>query len=423
MRVLVISSNSFSKIHNNGKTLESFLGTFGRDNLAQLFFYHNESPDFEFCENYFQITDIDVLKKTCGLARTCGGKVGKSFAVSPMQDRKTRNILFGSARKRAKNLAVFRDMLWGMRAWNTASLRNWCRDFNPDVIFFMGGGAGFPQSVARYLSGFLNIPLVTYFTDDYLIFPQKRNVLDRIQRWRMGRFYRKTVQRSSRLFAIGEQMSKEYSDFFGKPFYPLMNSVPIFPYTEPEHKDRLVISYFGGLHLNRWQMLVRLARLASETSTIKINVYAVSAPSEEVLSAFTTVGIDFKGSVSGQELRNAIQKSDILLHVESDDSFNRSLTRLSVSTKIPEYLMSGRVILGFGPVEVASMRLLSDNEIGLVISSDCTDAEIDNLIKRISNDPEYREKIGLAGYKYAIKTFDNVQIVERFRKMMETIKK
>ena len=421
MKVLVISGNSFSNISNNGKTLESFLGPFGKENLAQLFF-HPDNPDFDFCENYFHITDIDVLKRTLGLVRKCGGTVSRtSDTIQTASSGSIDAVMFNKARNKAKSLALFRDALWNFRAWNTSELRTWCRNFAPDVIFFMGGGAGFPQSVARYLSDFLKVPLVTYFTDDYLLFPLCRNVLDKIQRCRMRRFYRKTVEKSSLLFAIGESMAEEYSVYFGCPFYPLMNSVPVQSYSAPISGKQVVISYFGGLHLNRWQMLVRLAKLIDNKENIAFRVYTVAKPDDMILNAFQEVGIDFRGGVAGQDLCDAIAGSDILLHVESDDLFNRALTRLSVSTKIPEYLMSGRVVLGYGPKEVASMKLLSDHHIGAVISSDWSDSAVKMTLNNLLTNTVYRNDLGQAGYRYAVTTFNNAKTVARFKSMIESL--
>ena len=61
--------------------------------------------------------------------------------------------------------------------------------------------------------------------------------------------------------------------------------------------------------------------------------------------------------------------ADAFLHIESDDESYCSLTKLSVSTKIPEYLISSRLVIGYGPVYLASMKLLKDNNIGIVISN------------------------------------------------------
>ena len=61
-RVLIISNNSFSSVYNNGKTLEALFSSFPKDNLAQLYFHEGSVPDFSFCERYWKISEIDLIK-------------------------------------------------------------------------------------------------------------------------------------------------------------------------------------------------------------------------------------------------------------------------------------------------------------------------------------------------------------------------
>lgn len=62
----------------------------------------------------------------------------------------------------------------------------------------------------------LNIPLATYFTDDYVINPSTTLYI----KW-LKKQYRNTINHSSLLFAIGEQMAHDYSLYYNKYFYQL----------------------------------------------------------------------------------------------------------------------------------------------------------------------------------------------------------
>lgn len=420
-RVLVISHNSFSSLTNNGKTFESFFGGIPKQNLAQLFFSSNNDIDFDYCDNYFRITDVDVILKSVGLISQCGNILkgqnnkdtvltseGKSFK----SDYINRFILL------VKKCCVLRDFIWKTRSWKTKKLEDWCLSFSPDMIFYVGGNYSFSHEVAYCISTFLKKPLITYFTDDYLIYPINRNVFDKWQKKRMEKFYRKTIDHSSLLFGIGDLMSKEYSKYFGKQFFPIMNTVSLQPYVEYKEKEPIQISYFGGLHLDRWKMIVRLAGVVKKAV---VNVYTSSVPSEAIMTEFRRVGIYYRGCVEGMELKRSIQDSDILLHVESDDVYYKSLTRLSVSTKIPEYLMSGRLILGFGPCEVASMQLLLENNIGVVITSMLSDEELEKQVTTIIQNYNLRKEIGERGYKYALQHFDNQNVVNDFQEKIKMI--
>jgi glycosyltransferase involved in cell wall biosynthesis len=420
-KVLVLSHNSFSKVANNGKTFESIFKYFPKEKLAQVFFSENENPDFDFCENYFKITDTNVLKSLLNGYSDCGTVPSSKQNQIHLPDTNSEKAskLFRYAKSKSDYMVFFRDLLWACNSWKSKAFLHWSKTFNPDVVFYVGGNFGFSHAIAQFIANYLKVPLVCYFTDDYLIYPNNKNLLDGIQRWRMKKFYTKTVQQSSLCFVIGEEMAKEYSAYFGKQFYPIMNSIEKQAYVPYVERKEIIFSYFGGLHLNRWKMLIRLAQ---SIPTGTLNVYAVEKPSEEILLQFERENIQFKGGVRGENLVKAILETDVLLHVESDDSYNRALTKLSVSTKIPEYLMSGRLIVGFGPDDVASMKILSENKIGIVISSQWQDKRIKLELEKITSNFELRKQMGLRGYAYAIAHFDNEQIAKEFKNKLEKLK-
>ncbi|MET3010573.1 hypothetical protein [Flavobacterium psychrophilum] len=419
-KILIISHNSFSKLFNNGKTLESIFGEFHKENLAQIFFSENEIPDLEYCNNYFKITDTNVLKSFFLGYSDCGSvvKSGESKNNGKVLI-KRQSTLFDFFKSRVDYLTIFRDILWSFNSWKSKSLLNWVCNYNPDIVFYVGGNYGFSHKIARYVSKKFNLPLVTYFTDDYLIYPIDKNIFEYLQHQRIKLFYPKTIQQSSLCYAIGDLMANEYSNYFKKGFISIMNSVEKQDYVRYKPNVKIEMSYFGGLHLNRWQMLIKLANLVTD---IKINVYCVEKPNEEILKLFLKSNINFRGAVEGENLKKAILSSDILLHVESNDLYYKSLTKLSISTKIPEYLMSGRFILGFGPPDVASMRILSDNHIGKVISSELTDGEIKTELDSIILNSDLRETIGKKGYNYAIEHYDKEKIAKDFKTQLEKIK-
>ena len=283
-------------------------------------------------------------------------------------------------------------------------LKIWLKNTGADVVFFVGGSAGGFHSIARYVAKYLNVPLATYFTDDYLIYPIDNDIIERFQTWRMKRFYKRTVDASSLLFCIGEKMSAEYTAYFGRQFNPIMNMTPVVPYVKKFISQRPVIAYFGGLHLGRWQMIARLSDVVKEFATVQ--VYSFSDITPEIDAAFKSSGVVYKGGLHGEALKTTMHDSDVLLHVESDDAYYRSRTRLSVSTKIPEYLMTGRPVIGFGPTEVASMCLLSDNNIGLVIPCDAADVCIETRVRNLIEDQDAYDALSLRAYEYAVEHFD-----------------
>ena len=412
MRILLVSVNPFSEDLNNGKTYESMLSGFKSEDIAQLFFclYY---PDFNYCNNYFRITDIDILKSLKG-CKQCGAPLKFYTKISP----KIKRDIFFIQNLKPRTPAFFRDILWGTKRWKTDELKKWYREFAPDMVMFVGGPYAFMSDIAIYIANDLNVPLISFYTDDYLLHSVKPGLFHWFEKCRLSRIFKKAIKKSHLNLAIGDLMAKEYSEYFGRNFYPIMNSVPIRPYHDYPKRDKLVISYFGGLHLNRGEMIAKLARMVGDRAEVRVYSFA---PTVEERYKFDSSGVIFCGRVSGEELWDKIYESDVLLHVESDDKYLRKLTRLSVSTKIPEYLMSGRPILGYGPTEVASMRLLKDNNVGVVLSSEADDNEVVEVIDKLLGEYQYRADIGKRGYDFCVNKFDNQKVVDDLMSKLENV--
>ena len=210
-------------------------------------------------------------------------------------------------------------------------------------------------------------------------------------------------------------MSKEYSAYFGKEFDCIMNSVSLYPFVpKTSISQTKTIAYFGGLNLNRWRMICRFSELLSGRA--KVIVYTGQEITEEIDRAFRKSGVELGGFLKGEEVRTKMLESDVLLHIESDDKYFRSLTCLSVSTKIPEYLMSSRPVIAYGPSEIASIRLISDNNLGITISSEGSGENQKKVLFDFLDNVEQQQLYVKRAYEYASSHFDKDKISEGLRK-------
>ena len=411
-RVLIISNNSFSNVFNNGKTLEALFSSFPKENIAQLYLHEGSEPDFSFCENYWKISEIDLIKSLRYGRERIGLKVERQQLTDTTNDTKQYPAFLKLIKDKTGNR--FRDLLWCVLTWESPALRNWIKAFNPHVLFFVGSSAEFSSKIALRLSSEYSLPLAVYYTDDYLFSQPNKTYFEKKEFRRVEKLYKQVINSSKAQFAIGKMMAEEYGEYFKKSFVPVMNAVQIIMYEPLQQKDKLDIIYFGGLHLNRWRMLVRLSSLLPMNCALKVYT-SLENVTDDVQSSFEAAQITYVGSLSGAALREAMIKADVLLHVESDDIQNRRFTRLAVSTKIPEYLSTGRPVLGFGPSEVASMRILSDNQIGIVVGSDECDDAITNRLSHFLEDFQSRKELGKRGFEYAKMHFDKSVVSNKFR--------
>lgn len=407
INILIISHNSFSNKTNNGKTLESIFSKFDKKNLFQIFFRLIEEIDYEYCENYLYVSPFRNLINPTYFDRPSNSYSNNFFSF--LKDK------FNGAVKYLVN-----DIFWAIFFKGTPGVLDWVTGNNIKAIFFLAGPSGFSHNLAVEISRKLNIPMFVYFTDDYLIFPLRSNLFDKIQYLRLSRIFSKTISQSHLNFAIGIEMCQQYNKFFGKNFLPLMNSFTILKFDEPEDKtENLVISYFGSLHSFRWKNLIKFSQFiqrinSSNTNSFTLNVFTNTNLDDKIRLELECFNTNIFDPVYGESYLNAIKRSDLLLHCESDDDYFSSKTKLSISTKIPEYCLSNRPIIAFGPTNIASFKILIENQIAFVIDSTDDDNSILNQLNKVF-DFKVRLNFVRRAFNYGKSNHDIRVISENFK--------
>lgn len=392
MKILIINNNAISTVSNIGKTISSFLSNSKSEDIACLYFGNNEIPDIKY-KNYYRITEFDILKSILNF----------SFKTKNSHFQSIKNISINTSEKKKNNkfirfllknkeiLSLCRESLWMLRTWETKDLYNWIANFKPDVIFAVLGNTIFTHKIATHFSKKYNIPLNIYFTDDYFPENNKPGILglnSRIKKNLLLSTYKKSLSISNKQFVIGEMMRKRYSSLFNKNFEVLINGIDVDKYKlfEPKKFDTqkdFYISYIGGLHYNRWKTILKLASITKKISdfNIHLRIFSITRPSEKIMDLFEKNDIKYCGSLSPDEVTIEMMNSHCLLHVESFEESAINYTKYSISTKIPECMASRRGLLAIGPSNIASIRLLLDNNIGLVLTENFNDIEYESKIK------------------------------------------
>lgn len=408
-KVLFISHNAFSKTLNNGKTFSSLFSGWPKDKIAQLYF-HNEHPDFDVCENYFIITDEQILKRKkieVGQIITRGNVVNV---------KKTQSPLHSYVRKKPMSIfTMLRDIIWDSKKWDNLRFQKWVENFSPDIIFFVGGGSKFSYKITKKIADKYGIPVLLYYTDDYITMGPSLDVFGWINQIRLRLYLKKFMPVVKKIFVIGEDMKHEYSLRFKKDCIPIMNSVNISGFEKIDRyinlskvKNSINIAYFGGLHLNRWVTLEKLGiamRNLYENNAIQFRlfVYTNQKPDTEIYTKINYPPfIQYMGSVDQNEIINEMNKYDILIHAESFERKMTYKTRLSISTKIPEYLATGKPILGVGPSTLSSIKYLKSSTDSFILE-DLSESSINDILIDIYRSKENFASIGKKNIIFAKK--------------------
>jgi glycosyltransferase involved in cell wall biosynthesis len=251
--------------------------------------------------------------------------------------------------------------------------------------------------LVKWVCDELEIPMMMQTTDDYVTPRFSLDPFFWLHHVSIKEWYRWAVQKASYIVTIGDLMAEEYKQRFGGNYVVAMNSIAIEDIKDYSYKgEKVKLVYAGNLGLNRWKVLSIIGQCLHELSNEglkgELSIYSIVEPEGNVAKAlYLPPFMSFKGKLDQAQLRQVKEESDILVHVEAFDKTNRYITRLSISTKIPEYMQSGRCILAVGPCDVASIRYLKDNDMAMTITDSNYD-QIKESLRYIMLDEQKRKQ-------------------------------
>ena len=412
-RVLVIAHNPFSDTQNNGKTLTAFFKLWDPEKLAQLYLT-TDVPDFSLCEKFFQINDFDVFKRLWN--KNIQGREIRDADVPAMQTKKqhiTRKPALKVLRKNVSPLMRYlRDLMWQTAGYKTKDLMQFIDDFDPQIVFLACSNGVFAFALTKWICTRKKLPLIMQSGDDYVTGKFSLNPFYWLHLNRLQRAFQWACSYSTRIIAIGDKMVREYSARFGGSYFVAMNtSEPLnLPAYIPSN-ETIKFVYAGNLGLNRWKVLALIAECLKELGYEEglkgeLFVYSLIDPGKSATSALNNPPFSYyKGALNTAELAKVKAAADVLVHVEAFDRETRHITRLSISTKIPEYMASGRCILAVGPKDVASIEYLIEYDLG-AISTSCDKKDIKDVVKTVMTDSGKRISYAQRGLEIAKERHD-----------------
>lgn len=413
-RVLIVSHNALSKSANNGKTIETFFGKWPKECLSHLFF-SPEEEDFDFCNQSFCVTDYDMLNSIFPFSKKTYGEVLDSegdnnnykqyctFVKSLYKKTRlstNRGKMLEYIHEQSVNRKPFvsfaRQSVWINYKKCLPQIYKWLDKIRPDAVFFQGGSSSFSYNIVHEICLRYSIPLFLQCTDDYTLPLYKESLFNKYISKKYIEAFCRGLQYSSCVYAISDKMVAEYrKKYGGRKYIVLSNSIKRnIGYNEIDSKAIYKVVFAGNIGLNRWETMCAFGRtidiINAENSIkkIELDIYTNSQMTMNIEEAFNTVDcINMKGFVTPKELDAIVAEADYLLHVESFDDTNKRVTRLSMSTKIGEYIGSNRCIIAIGPPDIASIEYIKENNLGHVYSSmdDINDVE---RVKKMFTDSE-----------------------------------
>jgi glycosyltransferase involved in cell wall biosynthesis len=431
-RLLVINGDALNQGLGTGTTVGSLFAGWPKDKLAQLYLNRTEIRGDAACSKTWRLEFVKdrvpglhqiktswrrpTQSRMKQIARAGRGGAG-STATS--WDFRARGVAIANMR------GAVRTMLDSVPYQLNSHLLNDIHAFAPQVIYSCIGNIQLVALVDR-LSQLEGAATVVHLMDDWLATKHADSWIWAWHRYKLVNLSRKLIKRCSVSLAISDKMAQEYEAVFGRPFGVFMNCVevnpdePALPECHPDAPVRFV--YVGGLHLGRWQSLLEIGEaldgMAGERPHGRLILHAPAADLASYMQGRRMPRcIEVAGPVPPSEVRPVLRRADVMVHVESFGRAERRFTRLSISTKIPQYMSVGRPILAYGPGEVASCQYVNASGSGVVVGRQDRLA-LTEALRRLCSDADLRAGLGRQAWLTALEKHNAQTVRERFRMVL-----
>lgn len=417
-RVLVVDAVAFHRRMDTGILKSNLFHGWPSDSLAQVII-GEDIPDFTICEKYWRITRGDKFRARTGKEIACKPVNAQLGGVKPKDENALRSSDWGVQMRTAMG-----SILWDSRTRIDNEFRNWLTEARPQVIFTLGASLGVFSAVRR-LSDDFKIPVVPYFTDDWIRWIYKRGPLHSLLLRKMNAAFSDCLRRSPLRLTISEAMAQEYARRYGGEFLPCMDTVNLEALSyKPYEVQRRPIKFLfvGYLEPERWRSLKligdSLTKLRAQGIDATLDIYTFPDQIAKYGSLLhSPPAVEIRGTVPPEQVFALLSDADVLVHVEAFGLQDDAMIALSLSTKIPQYMSAGRAVLGVGPGYSASMIYVEQSGAGIV-AGEQSEPALTEALRTLATDAELRVRLAHNARQTAQTNHDAITGRERFKSIL-----
>ena len=386
-KILVITVPSWnSKVGAN--SWAALLESYPVENIASLCI-RDEIPDSKVCSRYFSISENKVIKSLFRRnIKTGSGIVPEMPCNDRNADLQAHNERYKKMKNRPYSLLLTREIIWKLGKWRTSELDAFLDSFQPDIILHSMEGYIHLNRITEYAMKRTGAKAVGYIWDDNFTYKQSKKLGYKVYRFFQRRSLRRLAKKTDAFFAITEKTKEEADAFFGIDCRVLtkpLSSMPVVEYGALQKPIRLL--YTGNLYIGRDQSLLKVVEAVKRfpPNTFFVDVYTGSQLEEAYLAKIDPKVCCIHDSIPQVQVIEKQKEADVLLFLEDIDGPDAQFARLSFSTKLTDYLSSGRCIFAVGNADTPPIGYLQ--AYGAALTA-CTQVEIADRLREVAQSPE-----------------------------------
>lgn len=392
-KILIVSRVTWDDTRGTSSTLSNLFADYDPEKLAHIYI-ETRQPNTRCCHRFFQISEFSLVYKLFKWNTKTGHAIDTNKASVEIlneriatQEAATMHYVRGH---RSAIYSFMREVLWAFNGWKSKELEQFVKDFNPDVVWMDGSPLPLMNRLYDHVLKIAKKPASIFMQDDVYTYEScGKDFWAKMKKYRLRRLVKRVVKQCDNMFVASPKMKREYDEIFGVNSTFIAKSIDyideIKVNTSIHHPLRMV--YMGQVIYGRIYSLIAivdtLKKINSSGVKLQLSIYTNNQISDKLKSQILVPGsVNLCEPVPYTEVQKVISDYDIVVFVESFDPRYCKVARLSFSTKICDYLASGKCILAVGPEDSAPLEYLKEEDAALVATSV---EEIEEQILRLSN--------------------------------------
>lgn len=416
-KVLVVDVNAW-KEDSGSNTLMDIFRCWDPTRLA-LVYTSSQTPCTSVCNNFFQISENQVLKSIYHPMMKVGCVVESSTNNDSVDAQEERKRYSHAHKNHAKWMRLAREVVWKLGHWKTQALKKFIKDFDPDIIFVPVFPYAYIARIQEHIIKITGKPTVCYLADDNYSYDGCVDLIDYIHRFWVRQYVGSLSRTCNQMFVIVDKEKEDTDSRFGTNSVILTKSVDFKgkTYIEKKPNNPIKFVYTGSLAIGRDKTLACLAdainKVSLDQAKAELYIYSQTTPSDDIMSRIDHKHSHFCGCVPYQDIQKILQDSDVVIFAEALEGKEANIAKLSFSTKITDYISNGKCVLAIGKRDIAPIDYFLKYDSGLVAT---TNDEILKQVVSIIEDPDIIRVYGMKAYKCAVNNHDKDMMNQRFIK-------
>lgn len=378
---ILLLGHSFNNFSGMGVTLTNLFAEWPKENIAVC----ASSIDIDLCEEI----------------RPCAKYIGKSTDSRNVLYQKKEPKLKDSFRKYLRKI-YYKFGLHEICVSKTISDSDYKQivEYNPEIVFCALGSYVAMKRCENLINLLPDSKLVLYIVDDWVNTKVSSRYFSPIWKHIYDKKFRQLLDRASGQLSICQYMSDEYLKQYGKVFIPFHNPVDLTKWEEicPVAKysaDIISIAYMGKINEDTYPCLMNLSNVVQDLNSKGFNyvldIYSPDYSSKAYLFD-CYVGTTIYPPIPHKDVGKVFKSYTALFLPLGFSKQSRTYVRLSMPTKLSEYLASCRPILLNCPKEIALSKYLSDKKCAILCVDDSLES-LRNATLQLNDKENYKELI------------------------------